>query len=661
MILQLVALVVVLAGAGLTAVAQTDMARRRWSCGAVLVGALCGAIGAALHLWSGTNITWTLAGEPLPGLHLTLGLDPLSAFFLVMVWAVAALTAWFAFDYLRGDAHLLTTAAWFPILVASMAVVVLARNSLLFVLAWELMSLASFFLVTTDHASAVARRAGWLYFGIAHVATALLLVLFITIGLTTGSLDFDAADRLGTLPLALRGLLFSCALIGFGTKAGFFPLHVWLPHAHPAAPSHISALMSAVMITLGIYGLLRVVGWLGQPPLWWGALVIALGSVGAVCGALYAAVQRDCKALLAYSTVEHSGIIGIGIGLALLGAALHRPWICWMGIAGALWHVWNHALFKSLLFFAYGHVAHTSGTRLLDRLGGLLRSLPITGTTAAIGTVAACGLPPLNGFVSEWILYVGLLHACQQLHHLPLFLAFSGIIALTLAGGVALIAFTKAFGTAFLGAPRTVLPAVHEGGRAMRGALWATTALCIGTGLLPGRLLRLVAEPANALVGAWGFAPPSELATLRSDLGLLSVAAAALIALCLGLAWVRRWRVARAPVRHAVTWDCGYAAPTARMQYTGASYVQPLTTIFRGLLRPATQGGLTHELFPPPTHFTERIDDLAERGLYAPVYWAIARGLRVVRHLQRGQTRDYLALIFATLVLLLLWEVWFGI
>ncbi|MBI4239077.1 MAG: hypothetical protein HY696_11780 [Deltaproteobacteria bacterium] len=661
MMAQLAALVLLFTGAALTATAPTAEWRRRWSCGAVLLAALCGVIGVVPLLGTATVTTWTLAGEPLPGLHLALGLDPLSAFFLLMLWVLAALTAWFAFEYLRDDATLLATAAWFPLLIASMAVVVLARNGFLLLLAWELMSLASFFLVTTDHESAVARRAGWLYFGIAHLATALLLVLFVTIGSAVGSLDFDQFRGIGDWNAGLRGTLFLCALIGFGTKAGLFPLHVWLPHAHPAAPSHISALMSAVMITLGMYGLLRVLSWLGLPPLWWGGLVIGLGSVGAVFGALYATMQRDCKALLAYSTVEHSGIIFIGIGLALLGATLHQPWICWLGGAGALWHIWNHALFKSLLFFAYGHVTHASGTRLLDRLGGLLRQLPITGAAAAIGTVAGSGLPPLNGFVSEWVLYLGLLRACQELHHVPLFLACGGMLALTLAGGLALVAFTKTFGTVFLGAPRTPLPALHDAGGTMRGALWTAATLCVGIGLFPLVLWPWLMRTTQAVCEIWGMAAPSDLATLHDDFRLLCAAAWGIVLLIAGLALLRHWLGRRTGARRALTWDCGFAAPTSRMQYSGASYVQPLGAVFRGLLRPQTHGSHLHGLFPTTAMFSERVDDIAERTLYAPLYWTVARGLRALRHLQRGQIRDYLAFIFATLVVLLLWEVWFGI
>jgi formate hydrogenlyase subunit 3/multisubunit Na+/H+ antiporter MnhD subunit len=286
-----------------------------------------------------------------------------------------------------------TSARFFNLLLASMLLVVTARNGVLFLVSWEIMSLSSFFLVMFEDEKPGVREAGWTYLVTTHLGTALLLAMFVLLGRNSGSLDFDALSA----PEAIAGVVFLLGLIGFGTKAGLMPLHVWLPEAHPVAPSYVSAVMSGVMIKMGIYGLLRTLTWLGEPPAWWGWTLLVLGVVSGVLGVLYALAQHDLKRLLAYHSVENIGIIAMALGVGLLGVHYRIPAMAALGFTGGLLHVVNHALFKSLLFLGAGSVLHATGVGDLDRLGGLLKRMPITGTTFLIGAAAICGLPPLNG------------------------------------------------------------------------------------------------------------------------------------------------------------------------------------------------------------------------------------------------------------------------
>ncbi len=288
-----------------------------------------------------------------------------------------------------------------------MTLVLVARNAVLFLSAWELMAVSSFFLVTFEHERESVRSAGWIYLVATHLGTGFLLAFFILMGRETGSMNFDVWAAQGIHTQGLAGILFLMAVVGFGTKAGFMPFHVWLPEAHPAAPSHVSALMSGVMIKTGIYGLLRAFTFLGAPPLWWGWLFIGIGLSSGVLGVLFALAQHDLKRLLAYHSVENIGIIALGIGVGLLGQNTGSPALVALGFGGALLHVLNHALFKGLLFLGAGAVAHSAGTREIDRLGGLLKQMPWTAATFLIGAAAISGLPPLNGFVSEFLIFLG--------------------------------------------------------------------------------------------------------------------------------------------------------------------------------------------------------------------------------------------------------------
>ena len=532
-----------------------------------------------------------------------------------------------------------------------MVLVVIARNAVLFLVAWELMALTSFFLVTFEDEKESVRKAGWTYLVASHLGTAFLLAMFVLLGREAGSFDFDRFAP------SAAGVLFLLAVIGFGTKAGFMPFHVWLPEAHPAAPSHVSALMSGVMIKMGIYGLLRTLTFLGAPPLWWGWLLIGIGLSSGVLGVLFALAQHDLKRLLAYHSVENIGIIALGLGVGLLGISSGSTALTVLGFAGALLHVINHALFKGLLFLGAGAVAHATGTRELEHLGGLLKRMPLTAATFLIGAVAISGLPPLNGFVSEFLIYLGAYRGAMGFDVHAVGPGLAVIVGLALIGGLAVACFTKAFGIAFLGEPRSDHTRhAHEPGWAMRGPMLA---LALGCGLIGLLAPVVVGVLAPTLVNVTKLSPDAVhdgLAVAVNPLWFVTGAGIGLIALIGALAWLRRRLLAKRSVQTAVTWDCGYAQPSARMQYTASSFAQPLTELFAPVLR--TRRNLTQptKIFPHSSSLATETPDVADEMVYRPVFAGIDGVLARLRWLQHGNVHLYVLYIALTLLVLLVWK-----
>ena len=613
-------------------------------------------------------VVGVLLGGPSPGLRLawsvpfgtlSLGLDGLSALFLLPILTLPALAALYGGEYLGAfQGRAVAARAWpfFGLLVAGMALVVVARNGVLFLVAWEIMSLAAYFLVVLDDADPAARAAGWTYLVATHLGTAFLIVMFVVLGHDAGSLDFDALGA-GAPAAPLAGLVFVLALVGFGTKAGFMPLHVWLPEAHPAAPSHVSAVMSGVMIKLGIYGLLRALTFLGPPPAAWGWALVAVGVTSGVLGVLFALAQHDLKRLLAYHSVENIGIIALGIGVGLLGVHYGAPALAVLGFAGALLHVVNHALFKGLLFLGAGAVLHATGTREMDHLGGLLKRMPWTGWTFLVGAAAICGLPPLNGFASEFLVFLGayrgVLHPAAGVAG-P---ALAVLAGLALIGGLAAACFAKVFGVVFLGEGRSAHAAhAHDPGAAMRLPMVALAAGCVLVGLAPallvgrlgGALEPLTRLPADVIAPA--------LALGVQPLTRVSLAAAVLLALAGALALWRRGRLARATAGAEATWDCGYARPTPRMQYTASSFARPLTLLFRGLLGTRTRHVPPGGPFPRGAELATETPDLFREALFRPAFQLASGALTRLRWLQRGRVQLYVLYILLTLVVLLVWK-----
>lgn len=648
------AAIALLACSGVPSLLRRGEGSLRWETLLVLVASALGIWGCIPALL-GDEIAVLHLPWPLPFAALSVGLDALSALFLIPILLLSALAALYGSAYLRGHggAGAGRSPFFYGVLAASMATVVIARNGMLFLIAWEVMALASFFLVTHDDRSERVRRAGIIYLIATHIGTAFLLALFALMAARTGSMEFDAWRGAAVLATS-AGALFLLAVVGFGTKAGFMPLHVWLPEAHPAAPSHVSAVMSGVMIKTGIYGLMRLITLFGAPPEWWGWLLIGIGTTSGVLGVLTALAQHELKALLAYCSVENVGIIALGMGMGLVGVSRGMPVAAALGFAGALLHVINHALFKGLLFLGAGAVISAAGTGEIDRLGGLLRRMPRTAAAFLTGSAAISGLPPLNGFVSELLIYLAAF-ALLGGPGATIFDVLPGLVtiaSLALIGGLAAACFAKAFGVTFLGEPRS--PAARDACEPASAMCWPMAILagcCAAIGLaaplVPRFILPAVAVivPSAAQEGAVAIAAPL--------LTGLSMASAALIASAAVLLLIRRRLLRRREVRRVVTWDCGYAAPTGRMQYTASSFAQPLMRSFSPLVHVRAQEEDLQGIFPDRGSFSTRAGDWAREEVFEPLFASVAAGLGRMRVIQHGNVHLYILYIAVALIALL--------
>lgn len=655
-LLLLAVAVLVLGGLAALLSSRVPLLATSFGAGAAVLGGALGLIGAvgALSADGGETLRWSWGAYG----SLSLALDPLSAFFLLPILGLSLLAAIYGAEYLDARrAGRLAGAPWFcfDLLVASMVLVVLAGNALVFLVAWEVMSLSSFFLVVYDHEKQDVRDAGWLYLVATHLGTAFLLAMFLMVGRAAGSLEFDRFGAAAALAPASVGLWFLLAVVGFGTKAGFMPFHVWLPEAHPAAPSHVSAVMSGVMIKTGIYGIVRTASLFGPPPAWWGWLLIGIGLTSGVLGVLFALAQQDLKRLLAYSSVENIGLIALGLGVGMLGWATGSTALTVMGFGGGLLHVVNHAIFKGLLFLGAGSVLHATGTLDLERLGGLSKRMPRTSLAFLVGTLAICGLPPLNGFVSELFIYVGAFRGARIGSTELLGPSLAVLAGLALIGGLAAAAFAKAYGIVFLGEPRSDVPA-HDPGWGMQLPMVVLAAGCVGGGLAAP----LVVPGLGAAIATVSGLPAAEIAPVLAEparwLAVASLAGLALLALVGVLALLRRALLARREVGSAGTWDCGYVAPTPRMQYTASSFARPLIRLFRLALRTHLHQKAPSTLFPAFASLVSHTPDVAHARFFRPVFARLDEALSRLRALQQGRVQTYVLYIVITISALLLWK-----
>lgn len=611
---------VVLGGLGLTALASlTPAGMAPWLRAA---GCLAGLVGAAAALVSGQTFQKTLAWS-LPLGDPWLRLDPLSAFFLVPALAIAGLVSVYGHGYLgpRARGHWF----FFDLTTIAMGFVLLAGDWVLFLIAWEVMSVASFLLVVWEDERAAVRRAGLTYLAATHLGTLALLAMVAQTGQPAGTL----------LPLAL---------IGFGVKAGFVPLHTWLPWAHPAAPSHVSALLSGVILKTGVYGLLRVQSQFGTPPLWWGETLLAIGLLSGVFGVVAALAQPHLKRLLAYSSVENMGLVALGLGLGTMGCAAGEPGLAALGLAGGLLHVWNHATFKSLLFLGAGAVGRATGSLELDRLGGLAHSMPRTARTFLTGAAAISGVPPLNGFLSEFLILLAALTALQSNTGALVIAGGVALGGLALVSGLAVACFARAYGVTFLGQARTGLTG-QDPPPAMAAPMGALAALCVAGGLA-GPWAPAVLKGPVALAGSL----PGDLTVdLLGGAGLGQVSLLSLAVLVVGALF----RLSRRTAAAEPTWGCGYGEPTPRMQYTGASLAAPLLALFG----PVPSRRRLEGLFPERGALTQSAVDPVEHWLVRPPLVGLGRLAQAARRLQHGRIQLYLLYIILTLVALIAVEV----
>ncbi len=612
----------------------------------VLVGGGCilGA-GPAIAALTGVQIPDVRMTAGVPGGPWVFGLDVLSGAFLLAIVTVGAACALYGIPYLARDAAARAVHrahALVALLVAALAVLVTARAVMPFLIAWEVMALASYLLIVFEHDRPAVRRAGLLYLVVTHASTLALFALFALWGRDAHDFTFAAlAASAPTLPQGGAAVL-GLALVAFGIKAGIVPFHVWLPEAHAAAPSHVSALMSGVVIKMGIYGLMRVIVLLAAPPAWWGWLVLALGIVSGVLGVVWALAQHDIKRLLACHSIENIGIILLGVGVGALGLAYGAPTIAVLGFGGAILHTFNHALFKSLLFLGAGSVIRATGTRDLDRLGGLATRMPLTATAFLIGSAAIVGLPPLNGFVSEWLIYRSLLRSGVTTSEIRIAVLATG--ALALIGALALACFAKVVGVVFLGRARdaTARPA-HEAPRGMTGTVVALAAACAAIGVLPA----VVVPPALRVGALLAGGPATALATAGDPAAAALTVYMLAVAGGLVAAWVLWTSVFGRERLHAAaeTWTCGFAWPTPRMQYTSSSFAAPLIAAFRTVAGVHTDRAARA--------FATRAGDPVLDGLALPAWYGIRTAARWFRPLQRGRlSRSLLYVVAALLVVL---------
>ncbi|HSQ66894.1 MAG TPA: proton-conducting transporter membrane subunit, partial [Polyangiaceae bacterium] len=616
------------------------------------VAALAAVAGCAVGAWAAVRglaqpeSFTTIWAIPYGQIHVAI--DPLSAFFLVPVFAIGGLTAVYGRAYLGARSHGITAFA-FNLLVASMACVVIARQAVLFLVSWEVMSLSAYVLITVDHEHAEVRRAGWVYLIATHIGAAALVALFLIYARHAGSFDFDRFQTAAALPWTGRLALTGLALLGFGVKAGIVPLHVWLPEAHAAAPSHVSALMSAVLVKVGLYGLLRVLLLLGRPTPWLGPSLMVLGLVGGWLGISLALYQRDLKRALAYSTVENMGIILLGVGTGFWGATANHPVVAALGMTGALLHVWNHAAMKGLMFLGAGGVLHGAGSKDLERLGGLVKRMPLTAGCMITGAIAIAALPPLNGFVSEWLIYLGLAHGALVADGAAGVSTSLAVGVLSLIGGLAVFSFVRLIGIALLGQPRSESARhAHEPGAAMTAPLVLLAAVCVAAAVAPRFAAQAIAPSIAQLLGrAPDAAPLQSLATI----GKLD---AILIAILL-VAGAIAVRLARGAASDS-TWGCGYAQPTSRMQYTGRSFSEHLAErMMPKWLGPRVKVSAPKDLFPGATSLTSDSSDPVTRGFYEPFISRWGERFMRLRWLQQGVLQAYLVYILVAALAGLSW------
>ncbi|HEX4146974.1 MAG TPA: proton-conducting transporter membrane subunit [Pirellulales bacterium] len=648
----------ILAASGLVALLMG-----RWSRAANVVGAT-GAVAGSLV---GLVPAWVtlIGGRPqseswpwdVPYGSFSIELDSLSALFVMIVLGLTGIVAVHAAGYLdiyHKQRSLGVTWFFFNLMAASMTLVAIARNGVLFLVAWETMSVASYFLVTFYEERPGALEAGRNYLIATHLGTAFLFVLFILLGRQAGSLDFN--DIAGNIPESSANLLFLLAVVGFGTKAGFMPFHVWLPDAYPVAPSFVAAIMSGAMSKLGIYGLLRVLAMMPVYPEWWAWLLIAIGVVSGVYGILTGLAQSDLKRLLAYSSVENLGLIAMGLGMGLLGISTATPGLTLLGFLGGLLHLVNHALFKSLLFLGSGVIVRATGTRDLNQLGGLAKRMPRFAIAMLVGCVAIAGLPPLNGFVSEFLIYLAAFTGQMRLGTGGSAGMLLVIAAVTISGGLGAVAFTSLFGIAFLGQPRneraaTALPV----GPLLVAPVAILAAACVVVALFVLPIVQILL-PIVSLVAHWelgGILQVSGQAT--QPLGAITLGSIALIAVSLGLAILRLALLAGRRVTQGGTWGCGYLGPTPRMQYTATSYVQPAVDFFAPVLLTRTRLETPLGLFPRRAMMVSQTDDFSKEAIYRPLFLSVEWVSVRLRWLQHGRVHIYILYLGVTIIALLTW------
>jgi hydrogenase-4 component B len=641
--------------------------------GCASLASLCGIVSSVVALATGaaaTNQSIDLLPSLIPYIKFTVRLDPLGAFFLLIVSLLGFALSTYSLGYARGfygRKNVGVLGAFFNALLMATTLTFVADNIWLFLIAWEIMALTAYCLVSFEHEQPETRDAGVLYFIMSHIDAGCIILGFLLLFQASGDYSFASLHDLGAkMPPGKRDAAFILFLLGFGIKAGIVPFHIWLPAAHPVAPSNVSALMSGVLIKTGIYGLTRVCfDFLSTPPLWWGVIVLAAGTTSAVLGVLYALMEHDLKRLLAYHSIENIGIILMGLGAALIFLHTGHPRLATLGLIAGLYHTINHASFKGLLFLGAGAVLHATHTRNMEEMGGLIKRMPQTAFFFLLGAVAISALPPLNGFVSEWLTYQALLQGFGTTESLwRLVFPLSGAM-LALTGALAAACFVKAFGITFLAQPRSEhAQHAHEAPRTMLAGMGLLAGACVFLGLFPTEFIRLM-DPvtqqltAQQLSTQLSLAGGLVLASLAENSGTVSTLGIALMLVCLLPIPFGLWLVfaRNSKTRRGPTWDCGQRGLTPQMEYTATGFSKPIRMIFKALFRPRRDVQREYDFSPhfaTKLRFESHVEEVFERRIYRPLRILIVRGSRRIRALQAGSIHAYLLYIFVTLLLLLL-------
>jgi hydrogenase-4 component B len=671
-------LVASLSGYVVGAVAGLSFLRRErlanaLSFGAASLSAWSGLWAALLFLSSGTAAPAPeikLLPALIPYIQFTVRLDPLGAFFLLLVSLLAFALSTYSLGYAKGffgRKNVGVLGALFNALLLATTLTFLADNIWFFLIAWEIMALTAYCLVSFEHEKPETRKAGVLYFIMSHIDAGCIILGFLLLFQASGDYSFSSLHDIGArMSPGKRDAAFILFLLGFGIKSGIVPLHIWLPAAHPVAPSNVSALMSGVLIKTGIYGLTRVCfDFFSPPPLWWGVTVLTIGTVSAVLGVLYALMEHDLKRLLAYHSIENIGIILMGLGASLIFLHTHHTLLATLALIAGLYHTINHASFKGLLFLGAGAVLHATHTRNMEEMGGLAKRMPQTAFFFLLGAVAISALPPLNGFVSEWLTYQALLQGFGTTESLiRLIFPLSGAM-LALTGALAAACFVKAFGITFLAQARSEHAAhAHEVAPSMRFGMAVLAAACVLLGLFPIAFIQLLDPLTQQLTGQQLSAQLSlanglVLTSLSGKTGTISTLGIVLMIVCLLPIPFALWLVfaRNAKTRRGPTWDCGQRGLTPHMEYTATGFSKPIRMIFKALFRPRRDVQREYDFSPyfaKTIRFESHIEEVFVRRLYRPLRILILRVSRRIRALQAGSIHAYLLYIFITLLLLLL-------
>ncbi len=631
--------------------------------GCALLAALSGVMLGVICL--GAEHAPTVSAPFLPLTSFSLRIDGLSAFFLILIGIVGAAVSVYGFGYsaaYEGRYSLRLLGAMLNILLLSLSVQVMADNALTFLVAWEAMSLSAYLMVLTEHDRPGTIHAAHWYIAITHASFAALVGMFLLLSAGDLTTSFSGM-RSALLTPGVRNAAFVLALFGFGAKAGIVPLHVWLPMAHPVAPSHVSALMSGVVIKMGIYGLVRVtIDLLVGGPSWWGGLVLGIGTVSALLGVLYALMEHDLKRLLAFHSVENIGIIFIGLGAGLLFQSYGLTTLATLSVVGGLYHTLNHACFKGLLFLGAGSVLHATGTRNMEELGGLVKRMPRTAFFFLVGACAISALPPLNGFASEWLVFQALLGGSAIPQAEVALIMPIAVAMLALTSGLAAACFVKAFGITFLAIPRTLAAErAHESPVSMQAGMLTLAVACVALGLAPFVIVPLLESSLAGLNGftsttvvftpALPFQVPGTFGQMSAP--LLAVGLAVLLTL---VPLALRILGADQRLRVGDTWGCGRIGQTPRMQYTATAFAEPLRRVFAELYRPTRD--LSIDFHPASKYFVQSIEYRSEihpwfeRVLYGGLVLVLRTTATWVRRIQGGSLHLYL--LYMTLAFLVL-------